>query len=41
MGGEDRAYTELIQLLTSKGLGKIARVMCDKLEIERQDELLV
>jgi hypothetical protein len=40
-GGEDRAYAELVQLLKSRGLGRVARAICDKLDIERKDELLV
>jgi len=40
-GGEDQAYAELVQLLKSRGLGRVARAICDKLDIERKDELLV
>jgi hypothetical protein len=41
VGGEDRAYEELVQLLKSRGLRRVARAICDKLEIDRKDDLLV
>ena len=37
----ERAKAELITLLSSKGLQIIASVTCEKLEIERKDELMV
>jgi hypothetical protein len=38
---DERAKAELITLLSSNGLRKIASVICEKLEIERKDDLMV